>query len=140
MDLGRSKTLPAIVALCLCSYSFLADTCLSEDTNRADSSNHIPVSVRYRFRTIPIAQIIDAIRFDRILGWSSIAGLSTIVIAYAVIRSLAKRSLALTRALMATTDRRISVISELVSAIRFLKYYAWEKVSLDLSGTATYVC
>lgn len=64
-----------------------------------------------------------------VLGWSSIVGLSTIFLAYGVMRSLMNRNLALTRALMASTDKRISVISELVSAIRFLKYYAWEKVS-----------
>ena len=67
----------------------------------------------------------------RILGWSSLVGLSSIFISYAFLQVLAKRSLAITRHLLAATDRRISVVSELVGAIRFLKYYAWERVWVD---------
>lgn len=75
-----------------------------------------------------------ALRLYRILGWSALVGLSSICISYVALHLLAKRSLALTRTLMSATDRRISVISELVSAIRFLKYYAWEKVSQPLDN------
>ncbi len=44
---------------------------------------------------------------------------------------LGKRNLALQKELLSATDRRISVVSELVNAIRFLKYYAWESVWVD---------
>lgn len=64
----------------------------------------------------------------QILGWSSLVGLATVIAPVIALRYLSMRNLALQRALLASTDRRIAVISELVSAIRFLKYYAWEKV------------
>lgn len=64
----------------------------------------------------------------QILGWSSLVGLSAVIVPIIALRYLSLRNLALQRALLASTDRRIAVISELVNAIRFLKYYAWEKV------------
>lgn len=67
----------------------------------------------------------------RFLGWSAIAGLSSILLTYASANFLFKRNIALQRELYAATDRRISVMSELVTAIRFLKYYAWEKIWID---------
>ena len=67
----------------------------------------------------------------RILGWSSLVGLSAVSVAVVILKYLVDRNLALTRGMLAATDRRISVISELVSSIRLLKYDAWESIWVD---------
>ena len=77
----------------------------------------------------PIELLAGVFFLYQILGWSSLVGLATVILPIVVLRSLSIRNMALQRALLASTDRRIAVISELVGAIRFLKYYAWEKVS-----------
>lgn len=79
----------------------------------------------------PIELVVSIIFLYQILGWSCLAGLSTIFITYFFLQYFGRRGIRITREMMAATDKRISVISELVSAIRFLKYYAWERIWVD---------
>lgn len=46
-------------------------------------------------------------------------------------RFFGRRALRIQKRLLSATDHRLSVFSQLVGALRLLKYYAWEEVWVD---------
>ncbi|KAM6498749.1 P-loop containing nucleoside triphosphate hydrolase protein, partial [Amanita muscaria] len=61
-----------------------------------------------------------------ILGWSSFAGVAVAVVVYILNYPLAKYSIWLTRSSWKASDKRMSMVNELLQNIRFLKFYGWE--------------
>jgi len=81
--------------------------------------------------TTPIQIIIALIQLVINLGVSALPGFALLMICgpglYFITRELAKRRSRTNK----ITDARVSLTQELLSSIRFVKYFAWEKYFLD---------
>lgn len=56
-----------------------------------------------------------------ILGWSAFAGIVVLIVAIPLNSFVSKRSVKITQDLMKARDKRISVMTELIGAITFIK-------------------
>ncbi|TFY64349.1 hypothetical protein EVJ58_g2686 [Rhodofomes roseus] len=78
------------------------------------------------FFMAPIRLTIALIFLYRILGWSSMAAVIVVLVAYVVNYPLAKYNVYVTRQSWTARDTRMNLVNELFQNIRFLKYYGWE--------------
>ncbi|CAL1717117.1 unnamed protein product [Somion occarium] len=74
----------------------------------------------------PIRLAIAMTFLYQILGWSSLAGVVVVLLAYIVNYPLAKYNVYITRNSWKARDRRMNLVNELFQNIRFLKFYGWE--------------
>ncbi|KAI5120846.1 hypothetical protein M0805_007033 [Coniferiporia weirii] len=70
--------------------------------------------------------IISLVFLHRVLGWSSIAGVVVVLVAYILNYPLGKYNVHITRESWKAKDARMSSANELFQNIRFLKFYGWE--------------
>ena len=83
---------------------------------RPSSSSYSSSSFRY-------ADTNDAVR---LLGWSAFAGFIVLFIGWPVNSLLTRYSIAIQKELLAARDKRMNIVNELVSAVKFIKFFAWE--------------
>ena len=69
-------------------------------------------------------QIID--QQLSLLGWSAFAGFSVLLLVWPLNSIISKRAIGLQKNGMATRDKRMGVLNELIGAIKFIKFFAWE--------------
>ncbi|KAI9179643.1 Transporter of the ATP-binding cassette (ABC) [Blastocladiella emersonii ATCC 22665] len=74
----------------------------------------------------PLQLVIAISSLYFVLGWSSIVGVSFLVLLIPVQSYLTKRMYARQKLVMAATDTRMSRITEMLSSIRIVKFMAWE--------------
>lgn len=71
-----------------------------------------------------------------LLGWSAFVALGAIVLFAPVSNLVSRRYGAVQEEIMKATDRRITLVQELLNSIRTLKMFAWEKPSMNRIGEA----
>ena len=76
---------------------------------------------------VPVATVLSFIGLYRILGWVSIVGVAIIFLSSPVPAWLAQMMGSSQRLLKQAQDSRISLVSEYLSSIRAIKYFAWEE-------------
>ncbi|CAG8509015.1 21771_t:CDS:10 [Cetraspora pellucida] len=74
----------------------------------------------------PIQIIVSILFLYSLLGVSALAGVLAIIITYPLPAFISQRFQTIHKRLMATTDKRMGVINELLQAIRVIKFFAWE--------------
>ncbi|KAI0789892.1 P-loop containing nucleoside triphosphate hydrolase protein [Abortiporus biennis] len=79
-----------------------------------------------RLFTAPIRLTIAMVFLYQILGWSSLAGVAIIVVAYLFNLPLAEYNIYITKRSWQARDKRMNLVNELFQNIRFLKFYGWE--------------
>jgi len=60
------------------------------------------------------------------MGWSAFAGFAVLVAGWPLNNFLANRSVRINRGTLAARDARMGVLNELLSAMKFIKFFAWE--------------
>ncbi|WWD20615.1 hypothetical protein CI109_105091 [Kwoniella shandongensis] len=83
------------------------------------------ISASYYLYSAPFELIAASLFLYNILGWSAFAGIFILAIAMPLNSFISKRSMAITREMLKARDTRISVMSELIGAIQFIKFFAW---------------
>ncbi|KUJ20900.1 ABC transporter-like protein [Mollisia scopiformis] len=78
----------------------------------------------------PLALIFSVVLIWRLLGWPCLIGIITVFFAQAVNALLARALLYWERERRVATDTKLHKISQLVDAIRHLRYYGWQDVWL----------
>ncbi|KAF8641091.1 hypothetical protein AX17_000734 [Amanita inopinata Kibby_2008] len=78
------------------------------------------------FFTAPVRLIIALLFLYQILGWSALAGVAVVLTLYVLNYPLAKYNIWVTRSSWKASDKRMSLVDELLQNIRFLKFYGWE--------------
>ncbi|KAI5791332.1 P-loop containing nucleoside triphosphate hydrolase protein [Pyronema domesticum] len=76
---------------------------------------------------VPVQVVIAVVLLYQILGWSSIAGISIMVILMPLNYIISARFSAIQKDIMAATDKRIHTTNEVLQNIRIIKYFAWEE-------------
>ncbi|OBZ84683.1 ATP-dependent bile acid permease [Choanephora cucurbitarum] len=79
------------------------------------------------FYCFPIQVIVCVWSLYALLGHASLWGVFVICVSQPLTYYLSKRFQGLHHEVMACTDRRIRLMTELLSAIRIIKFFAWEK-------------
>ncbi|KAK9763135.1 Transporter of the ATP-binding cassette (ABC) [Basidiobolus ranarum] len=75
---------------------------------------------------LPMQIILTVLYLFQVLGWSAIAGSLTIALTLPLNYYLVFKWSKMERKLMSATDKRISIINEVLQGIRIIKFFAWE--------------
>ncbi|KAH8810160.1 hypothetical protein DL96DRAFT_1716877 [Flagelloscypha sp. PMI_526] len=79
----------------------------------------------------PVGITIAAVFLYKLLGWSAFAGLSVLLVGAPLNAWLSNRTIAITKNLTAARDARMSVVTEVIQSIKFIKFFAWENKWID---------
>jgi hypothetical protein len=66
-------------------------------------------------------------RVRSLLGLSAFAGLIIIVIGWPLNSFITRCSIQIHKGVSASCDKRMAVLNELISAVKFIKFFAWEE-------------
>ena len=65
-------------------------------------------------------------RLHRLLGWSAFAGFFVLLLTWPLNNFMARRAVRIQKGVSTARDKRMGVLNELISAIKFIKFFAWE--------------
>lgn len=74
----------------------------------------------------PIQILISIWSLWRLLGWSALAGVGVIIVTYPLPAYLTKLYEKSHKNVMQATDKRLTLMNELLQAMRIVKFFAWE--------------
>ncbi|KAF2200754.1 ABC multidrug transporter-like protein [Delitschia confertaspora ATCC 74209] len=104
---------------------------MSTDTYRIDQAS----GFFHMIWTSPIAILITVALLLVNLTYSALSGLGLLIITFPIlgrtVRSLFRRRMAINK----VTDQRVSLTQEILQAVRFVKYFAWEMSFLERIDT-----
>lgn len=83
------------------------------------------LSAGYFFYQPPFEITLAGIFLYRLMGWSAFAGLAVLVVSVPFNSVISKQNIKINQELMKARDKRIGIMSELVGAIQFIKFFAW---------------
>lgn len=83
--------------------------------------------LHFLWATTPVQFILAVVLLYQILGFSSIAGIGAMILLLPVNLMVARRFAAIERKISAATDSRIDTTNEVLTNIRIIKFFAWEK-------------
>ncbi|KAI0041568.1 hypothetical protein FA95DRAFT_1565261 [Auriscalpium vulgare] len=89
------------------------------------------ISAIYMLYSSPWEIIIGGVFLYKLLGWSAFAGFLVLGLGWPLNSMIAKRGIRINKGLMAARDKRMGVINELVGAVKFIKFFAWEDRWID---------
>ncbi|KAG8737214.1 hypothetical protein FRC10_008460 [Ceratobasidium sp. 414] len=84
-----------------------------------------PASADYVYDT-PLSIVIAGMMLYRLMGWTAFTGYAAVVIALPLNTLLVRRTSSLLRGISTIRDRRMRAMNEVILAIKFIKYSAWE--------------
>jgi len=76
--------------------------------------------------TAPVLIVLSLFMLWRVLGWSGLAGMSVLVASIPIQTLSARLFLRIQEKLLVATDKRLSLFSEVLSAMKTVKFFAWE--------------
>ncbi|KIY50596.1 hypothetical protein FISHEDRAFT_39032 [Fistulina hepatica ATCC 64428] len=80
----------------------------------------------YWIYSAPLEIIVAATYLYKLMGWSAFAGFVVLIAGWPLNSLIAKRSIRIQKGVSAARDKRMGVLSELIGAIKFIKFFAWE--------------
>jgi ABC-type multidrug transport system fused ATPase/permease subunit len=80
---------------------------------------------------VPVGTIVALFGLYKILGWPSLIGAVILLLASPISIGIAQRMGAAQRKVRKAQDTRISLVSEYLSLIRAVKYFAWEDAVIE---------
>ncbi|RKO90517.1 P-loop containing nucleoside triphosphate hydrolase protein, partial [Blyttiomyces helicus] len=108
-------------------------TLMSTDVERL--REYVAYSHRVVLET-PLSVILSLGGLFAIVGWAAFAGLAIIILCIPAGAFIGKFMGSLQEALMATTDKRVNAVNEMLQGIRIIKYFAWEPQFVKRIDTA----
>ncbi|TFY53857.1 hypothetical protein EVG20_g9943 [Dentipellis fragilis] len=95
---------------------------MAGDANRIAQT----ISAMYFIYGSPLEIIIACIFLYQLLGLSAFAGFLVLVLCWPLNTLIARRSIRIQKGVMAARDKRMGVLNELIGAVKFIKFFAWE--------------
>ncbi|KAJ7647783.1 hypothetical protein FB45DRAFT_987394 [Roridomyces roridus] len=105
---------------------------MAGDANRVA----MQVSSFYFLYGAPMEIIIGSVFLYQLLGFSAFAGFVVLLLGWPLNSYLARRSIRIQKGVLKAKDARMSVLNELISAVKFIKFFAWEQRWIDRSMKA----
>uniref|UniRef100_D8Q0Y8 Multidrug resistance-associated ABC transporter n=1 Tax=Schizophyllum commune (strain H4-8 / FGSC 9210) TaxID=578458 RepID=D8Q0Y8_SCHCM len=84
------------------------------------------VNQLYFFYTAPFEITVASIFLYQLLGWSAFAGFLVIPVLSPLNSMIGRRSVRIQKGVSVARDKRMGVLNEVVTAIKFIKFFAWE--------------
>ncbi|KXN85925.1 ATP-dependent bile acid permease [Leucoagaricus sp. SymC.cos] len=118
---------------------------MAGDANRASSRFHSP-PINEKLITAQISQMVSGFYFlygapfeiaiagtmlYKLLGWSAFAGFIVLLVGWPLNNILSRRSVRIQKGVLAARDKRMGVLNELIGAVKFIKFFAWEDRWID---------
>ncbi|KAG6870189.1 hypothetical protein C0992_000785, partial [Termitomyces sp. T32_za158] len=85
------------------------------------------VSAMYFIYGAPFEILIASLFLYNLLGLSAFAGFLVLLLGWPLNSYIARRSVRVQKGWLAARDKRMGVVSELVGAVKFVKFFAWEE-------------
>ncbi|KAF8189625.1 multidrug resistance-associated ABC transporter [Mycena galopus ATCC 62051] len=85
------------------------------------------VSGAYNIYGAPIEIIVGSTFLYSLLGWSAFAGFGVLVVGWPLNSYVARRRVRMHKGELKARDGRMSVVNELIGAVKFIKFFAWEE-------------
>ncbi|KAH8823481.1 multidrug resistance-associated ABC transporter [Flagelloscypha sp. PMI_526] len=79
----------------------------------------------------PFQLVIAAVFLFKLLGWSAFVGFSVLLLGMPLNTWLSKRTVAIAKKINLARDKRMTVVTEVISSIKFIKFFAWEENWVD---------
>lgn len=64
---------------------------------------------------------------NRLLGPSAFSGIIIIILLWPLNSILSSRAIKISKSIMAAKDKRMKLLTEIISGIRFVKWFGWEE-------------
>ncbi|KAJ3486309.1 hypothetical protein NLI96_g4318 [Meripilus lineatus] len=96
---------------------------MAGDANRISQT----VTGAYFIYGAPFEIIIASIFLYHLLGISAFAGFFVLVIGWPLNNFVAKRAVRIHKGVSTARDKRMGVLNELIGAVKFIKFFAWEE-------------
>lgn len=96
---------------------------MSTDTNTIAST----VTALYMGYAAPMELSIATVFLYKLLGWSAFVGIGPALIIMPTQQFFTKLSFNNNKKILKARDKRINVLNELITSIRFIKFFAWER-------------
>ncbi|THH14161.1 hypothetical protein EW146_g6141 [Bondarzewia mesenterica] len=84
------------------------------------------VSGAYFIYGAPFEILIASIFLYQLLGLSAFAGFGVLILGWPLNSFIMRRSIRIQKGVMAARDKRMGVLNELIGAVKFIKFFAWE--------------
>ncbi|KAJ3842758.1 hypothetical protein EV361DRAFT_888642 [Lentinula raphanica] len=99
----------------------------------AGDANRVAMTITaiYMMYNAPVEIVIGLLYLYNLLGPSALVGLVVLVAGWPLNTYLTKRSMEIYRGTAKVRDKRMGVVSELIGAIKFIKFFAWEYKWID---------
>ncbi|KAL1948407.1 hypothetical protein VTO73DRAFT_12482 [Trametes versicolor] len=95
---------------------------MAGDANRVSMT----VSAMYFLYGAPFEIIIASLFLYQLLGWSAFTGFFVLVLSWPLNNFVARRSVRIQKGVSTARDKRMGVLNELIGAVKFIKFFAWE--------------
>ncbi|KAJ3937406.1 MAG: hypothetical protein NXY57DRAFT_981367 [Lentinula lateritia] len=95
---------------------------MAGDANRVSMT----ITAIYMMYNAPVEIVIGLLYLYNLLGPSALVGLFVLIAGWPLNTYLTKRSMEIYRGTAKVRDKRMGVVSELIGAIKFIKFFAWE--------------
>ncbi|KAJ7761604.1 hypothetical protein DFH07DRAFT_903306 [Mycena maculata] len=89
------------------------------------------VSSMYFVYGAPFEFAIGSIFLYQLLGWSAFSGFIVIPVGIPLNNYLGHRNAKINKGILTAKDRRMGEVSELLGAIKFVKYFSWEEMWIE---------
>ncbi|KAG6809740.1 hypothetical protein H0H92_014907 [Tricholoma furcatifolium] len=96
---------------------------LTSDTNQIS----ITVCTIYFMYRAPFEIILGSISLYKLLGYAPFVGYLVLIIAYQISSYITKLNIRIQKELLAASDKRMAALNELIGALKFIKFFAWEE-------------
>lgn len=103
---------------------------MSVDTSRIDQAS----GWFHMVWTVPVAMVVTIILLLVNLSYSALAGLALFFAAIPLVAYIVRAMIKRRKKINKDTDERVTMMQEILQAIRFVKYYAWESDFLARLG------
>ncbi|KZT66167.1 hypothetical protein DAEQUDRAFT_813713 [Daedalea quercina L-15889] len=85
------------------------------------------ISGSYFIYGAPFEIVIAATFLYQLLGWSAFAGFVVLIVGWPLNSLVSKRAVRIHKGVSNARDKRMGVLNELIGAMKFIKFFAWEE-------------
>ncbi|KAF8887923.1 multidrug resistance-associated ABC transporter [Gymnopilus junonius] len=96
---------------------------MAGDANRISQT----ISALYFIYGAPFEILIAGIFLYQLLGLSAFSGFFVLLVGWPLNSFIARRSVRIQKGVLAARDKRMGVLNELIGAVKFIKFFAWEE-------------
>ncbi|KAF9025817.1 multidrug resistance-associated ABC transporter [Hymenopellis radicata] len=83
-------------------------------------------SSAYYIYGAPLEIVIGSVFLYQLLGWSAFTGFFVLLLGWPLNSILTRQRVRIQKGIMTASDKRMGVLNELIGAVKFIKFFAWE--------------